>query len=206
MGVFFAIVGIVMFFVGIAACISRLGDDQPNGVQKPEEEIPSSVKQLARELVDTAEVPQSSYDRQKEYEELRDKIVEQDGLTSLWRIKFEVKGGSYRSEAAQEEYICLIPGNELKLKPEPDNEHDEYAVRVYSDRKFIGYVDRKHSRAVSYVLEQMCDAECLVWDNSFANDVEEPEMMEACLFISKAFKNEERVRGFIPPIDRDKQD
>lgn len=206
MGVFFAIVGIVMFFVGIAAAISRMGDDQPNGVQKPEEEIPSSVKQLARELVDTAEVPQSSYDRQKEYEAIRDKIVEQDGLTSLWRIKFEVKGGTYRSEAAQDEYICLTPGNELKLKPEPDNEHDEYAVRVYSDRKFIGYVDRKHSRAVSYVLEQMCDAECLVWDNSFANDVEEPEMMEACLFISQAFKNEERVRGFIPPIDRDKQD
>ena len=203
---FFVILGIVLFFLGIAACISRLGDDQPNGVQKPEEEIPSSVKQLAQELVDTAEVPQSSYDRQKEYEAIRDKIVEQDGLTSLWRIKFEVKGGTYRSEAAQEEYICLTPGNELKLKAEPDNAYDEYAVRVYSDRKFIGYVDRKHSRAVSYVLEQFCAAECLVWDNSYADDLDEPEMMEACLFISPAFKNEDRVRGFIPPIDRDKQD
>lgn len=203
---FFVILGIVLFFVGIAACISRLGDDQPNGVQKPEEEIHSSVKQLAQELVDTAEVPQSSYDCQKEYEAIRDKIVVQDGLTSLWRIKFEVKGGTYRSEAAQEEYICLTPGNELKLKAEPDNAYDEYAVRVYSNRKFIGYVDRKHSRAVAYVLEQMCEAECLVWDNSFANDVDEPEMMEACLFISPAFKNEERVRGFIPPIDKIKQD
>lgn len=203
MGVFFAIVGIVLFFVGIAAAISRMGDEQPNGVQKPEEEIPSSVKQLARELVDTAEVPKSSYDRQKEYEAIRDKIVEQDGLTSLWRIKFEVKGGSYRSEAAQEEYICLTPGNELKLKAEPDNAYDEYAVRVYSDRKFIGYVDRKHSRAVAYVLEQMCDTECLVWDNSYADELDEPEMMEACLFISPAFKNEDRVRGFIPPIDQD---
>ena len=200
---FFVILGIVLFFLGIAACISRLGDDQPNGVQKPEEEIPSSVKQLAQELVDTAEVPQSSYDRQKEYEAIRDKIVEQDGLTSLWRIKFEVKGGTYRSEAAQEEYICLTPGNELKLKAEPDNAYDEYAVRVYSDRKFIGYVDRKHSRAVSYVLEQFCAAECLVWDNSYADDLDEPEMMEACLFISPAFKNEDRVRGFIPPIDQE---
>jgi len=163
------------------------------------------VKQLAQDLVETTEVPVSLIDRQKEYEELRDKIVAQDGLTSLWRIKFEVKGGTYRSEAAQDEYICLTPGNELKLKPEPDNEHDEYAVRVYSDRKFIGYVDRKHSRAVSYVLEQFCAAECLVWDNSFANDIEEPEMMEACLFISSAFRNEERVRGFIPPIDKTKQ-
>lgn len=164
------------------------------------------IKQLAQDLVETTETPVSLIERQKEYEEIRDKIVAQEGLTSLWRIKFEVKGGTYRSESAQDEYICLTPGNELKLKPEPDNEHDEYAVRVYSDRKFIGYVDRKHSRAVSYVIEQMCDAECLVWDNSFANDVEEPEMMEACLFISQAFKNEERVRGFIPPIDRDKQD
>lgn len=203
MGVFFAIVGIVLFFVGIAAAISRMGDEQQNSVQKPEEEIPSSVKQLAQELVDTAEVPQSSYDRQKESEAIRDKIVEQDGLASLWRIKFEVKGGSFRSEAAQEEYICLTPGNELKLKAEPDNAYDEYAVRVYSDRKFIGYVDRKHSRAVAYVLEQMCDAECLVWDNSYADELDEPEMMEACLFISPAFKNEDRVRGFIPPIDQD---
>ena len=203
MGVFFAIVGIVLFFVGIAAGISRMGDDQPNGVQKPEEEIPSSVKQLAQELVDTAEISQSSLDRQNESEAIRDKIVEQEGLASLWRIKFEVKGGSYRSEAAQEEYICLTPGNELKLKAEPDNAYDEYAVRVYSDRKFIGYVDRKHSRAVAYVLEQMCDAECLVWDNSYADELDEPEMMEACLFISPAFKNEDRVRGFIPPIDQE---
>lgn len=200
---FFVILGIVLFFIGIAACISKSGDEQQNRVQKPEEEIPSSVKQLARELVDTAEVPQSSYDRQMEYEAIRDKIVEQDGLTSLWRIKFEVKGGSYRSEAAQEEYICLTPGNELKLKAEPDNANDEYAVRVYSDRKFIGYVDRKHSRAVAYVLEQMCDAECLVWDNNYADELDEPEMMEACLFISPAFRNEDRVRGFIPPIDQD---
>ena len=203
---FFVILGIVLFFAVIAAGISQMGNDQPNGVQKPEEEIPSSVKQLARDLVDTAEVPQSSYDRQKESEAIREKIVEQDGLASLWRIKFEVKGGSYRSEAAQEEYICLTPGNELKLKAEPDNAYDEYAVRVYSDRKFIGYVDRKHSRAVAYVLEQMCDAECLVWDNSYADDLDEPEMMEACLFISSDFRNEERVRGFIPPIDKIKQD
>lgn len=203
---FFTVVGIVLFFLGIASAISRLGDDQQNGTQKPENEIPASVKQLAQDLVETTEVPVSLIDRQREYEEIRDKIVAQEGLTSLWRIKFEVKGGTYRSEAAQEEYICLTPGNELKLKPEPDNEHDEYAVRVYSDRKFIGYVDRKHSRAVSYVLEQFCATECLVWDNSFANDIEEPEMMEACLFISPAFKNEERVRGFIPPIDKIKQD
>lgn len=196
---------VLALIVVIALAYNATSDDQPNGVQKPEEEIPSSVKQLAQELVDTAEVPQSSYDRQKEYEAIRDKIVEQDGLTSLWRIKFEVKGGSYRSEAAQEEYICLTPGNELKLKAEPDNAYDEYAVRVYSDRKFIGYVDRKHSRAVAYVLEQMCDTECLVWDNSYADDLDEPEMMEACLFISPAFKNEDRVRGFIPPIDQDKK-
>lgn len=202
---FFVILGIVLFFAGIAACISQMSDDQQNEARKSEEEIPSSVKQLAQELVDTAEVPQSSYDRQKEYEAIRDKIVEQEGLASLWRIKFEVKGGSYRSEAAQEEYICLTPGNELKLKAEPDNVYDEYAVRVYSDRKFIGYVDRKHSRAVAYVLEQMCDTECLVWDNSYADDLDEPEMMEACLFISPEFKNEDRVRGFIPPIDRDKR-
>ena len=172
---------------------------------KSDDAVTSSAKQLAHDLVETAQVPRSAIDRQNEYEELRDKIVEQEGLTSLWRIKFEVKGGSYRSEAAQEEYICLTPGNELKLKPEPDNEHDEYAVRVYSDRKFIGYVDRKHSRAVSYVLEQLCDTECLVWDNSYANDVDDPEYMEACLFISPAFRNEERVRGFIPPIDQDER-
>lgn len=172
---------------------------------KSEDADTTSAQQLAQELVETAEVPQSSPDRQKEHEAIRDKIVEQDGLTSLWRIKFEVKGGSYRSEAAQEEYICLTPGNELKLKAEPDNAYDEYAVRVYSDRKFIGYVDRKHSRAVAYVLEQMCDAECLVWDNSYADELDEPEYMEACLFVSDAFKNEERVRGFIPPIDQDER-
>ncbi len=195
---------IILVVVALLA-LGYAGLDNDSSASPKTEPVKDDIKQLAQDLVETAEVPVSLIDRQNEYEEIRDKIVEQDGLTSLWRIKFEVKGGTYRSEAAQDEYICLTPGNELKLKPEPDNEHDEYAVRVYSDRKFIGYVDRKHSRAVSYVLEQMCDTECLVWDNSFANDVEEPEMMEACLFISPAFKNEERVRGFIPPIDQDKK-
>lgn len=185
---------------------SRRSRPSSSGSVKSEDADTSSAKQLAQNLVETVEVPVSSIERQKEYEALRDKIIEQEGLTSLWRIKFEVKGGAYRSEAAQEEYLCLTPGNELKLKPEPDNEHDEFAVRVYSDRKFIGYVDRKHSHAVSYVIEQLCDTECLVWDNSYANDVDEPEYMEACLFVSDAFKNEERVRGFIPPIDKIKQD
>lgn len=200
-------VAVIIALVYNATSDKNTGRSRPSsGVSaKSEDADTTSAQQLAQELVETAEVPSSTLDRQNEYEELRDKIVEQEGLTSLWRIKFEVKGGAYRSEAAQEEYICLTPGNELKLKPEPDNDHDEHAVRVYSDRKFIGYVDRSHSRAVSYVLERLCDTECLVWDNSYANDVDEPEYMEACLFVSDAFKNEERVRGFIPPIDQDER-
>ena len=197
---------IALLIILVAVALLALGyagfnNDTP--VETKAEPVKDEIKQLAQDLVETTQAPSSTVETQQEYVELRDKIIEQEGLRSLWRIKFEVKGGSYRSEAAQDEYICLTPGNELKLKPEPDNEYDEHAVRVYSDRKFIGYVDRQHSRAVSYVLEQMCDTECLVWDNNYANDLDEPEMMEACLFVSPAFKNEDRVRGFSPPIDQD---
>lgn len=58
------------------------------------------------------------------------------------RFVSEITGLSYNNV----EPGTLLPGDELTWKLEEDNPIDPYAVKVFKDNKFIGYVKMIHSR------------------------------------------------------------
>lgn len=115
---------------------------------------------------------------------------------SIW---FYVVGGIYRTNAAQEEYCMLTKGEGVKLKMEPDNIHDRFAVKVMSSGKHIGYVPREESRAVFQVLKQDCVSECIVKDNHYANTNDDPDLMEVLVFIKPEFIDKWRLGAYFAP-------
>lgn len=74
-----------------------------------------------------------------ELNENREKVDEQyrDAVHS---IEFDVAGIFYRTEAAKEEAWCLACGQQVNLRFDPTNPYDEYAIKVISNRKHIGFV------------------------------------------------------------------
>lgn len=63
-----------------------------------------------------------------------------------------VAGTSYRDPREVEDE--LVPGVELVLRREPDNEHDPFAIRVHYSGVHLGYVPR----ASNEVLARLMDA------------------------------------------------
>ena len=61
---------------------------------------------------------------------------------------FSVVGNIYRSDAAQEIYATLLPGDRVILAREPDNEYDETAVKVLAKRCKIGYIPAEYSSQI----------------------------------------------------------
>lgn len=70
--------------------------------------------------------------------------------STLGRYTFKVKGLYYRSYNSKVGSLFLRKYCTLHLEPEPDNEHDTHAMRVYSDdgNFFLGYVERDMSFAL----------------------------------------------------------
>lgn len=137
-----------------------------------------------------------------------DRAKEQKMLNAMFEmhskersIDFFVNGGNYRSSAAQEEYCSLCVGLDVQLKNEPENEHDEFAVKVMSSRKHIGYVSKKESQLVFQVVEQKCVSDCFVIDNAFAEENNIPKLMHVRLFIKSEFVDEWGLDGYEDPVD-----
>ena len=63
-------------------------------------------------------------------------------------IFFEVVGIFYRGEDAEDEALGLKAGEKIKLVKEPHNEYDKYALKVYSDNVWIGYVDHPNNKKI----------------------------------------------------------
>lgn len=57
-------------------------------------------------------------------------------------------------------------GDILELEREPSNKHDPFAVKVFYDDQFIGYVEREFSEEVSKLIDSGVDYECEVFDCS----------------------------------------
>ena len=56
-------------------------------------------------------------------------------------ISFSLAGLFYRNDDAKEEADLLSVGNTVKLRLDTYNESGEFAVKIISNGKFIGYVD-----------------------------------------------------------------
>ena len=126
--------------------------------------------------------------------ELRDNLIKQHSHERS--VTFYVVGGIYRSQAAQEEYTLIREGYDISLRIEPENTHDKYAVKVISDRKHIGYVEREDSKRVFQVVAQKCVSMCIVIDNHYAYTSIDPDLMEVQLFIKPQFADKWRVGGY----------
>jgi len=87
---------------------------------------------------------------ENEKQELRDKIIaefdekygNEDTLTCF------IKGVYYRPDNAQDEAFDLNPYDRVSLRTEPSNAYDEYAVKVMSNSKHIGYIPSEYSLEV----------------------------------------------------------
>lgn len=68
-------------------------------------------------------------------------------------------GMTYRSKAAKEVYYTLKIGDKISLKPDPDNQYDETAVKVYAKRCHIGYIPQKYSSQIYWhcILNKILD-------------------------------------------------
>lgn len=80
-----------------------------------------------------------------------------DNLDKATGFIVDVVGNWYRSEAAKEVYHNLMPGAVIRLVPDHNNPHDEYAVKVFHKNYFIGYVPMASSFIVYWkvVLEDV---------------------------------------------------
>lgn len=67
-------------------------------------------------------------------------------------IYFNLAGLFYRSDDAKEEADLLSVGDTVKLRLDTYNESGEFAVKIISNGKFIGYVERLFSREVTLFL------------------------------------------------------
>lgn len=73
-------------------------------------------------------------------------------------LKTGIAGMQYYVDLESEEGKALVekltPGTELKLFRDPDNEHDEWAVSVYTgEDKEIGYITRFKSETIARLMD-----------------------------------------------------
>ena len=63
---------------------------------------------------------------------------------------FNIAGFMYYNGA--DVFTELKIGRELKLLPEPENRHDEYAVAIYYKESKLGFVPRGENKSISKLL------------------------------------------------------
>ena len=77
--------------------------------------------------------------------EIQIKVLE----TAIAGMGFHVK-----DEREEENLEKLIPGTELKLYREPDNQYDEWAIAVYYDEDdLLGYVTRYKNETIARLMD-----------------------------------------------------
>jgi len=74
--------------------------------------------------------------------------------------KFTVAGFQYYTGPKLIDFVR--PGDSLLLAAEPNNRHDEFAVRILYHDKHIGYVPRSDNRHISRLLQEKVRLACSV--------------------------------------------
>lgn len=68
--------------------------------------------------------------------------------------KFFVKGAYFRGADARALSDSLTEGQEVTVKRDPDNEHDEFACSVHFEDVHIGYVEKDMAFSVSALFDE----------------------------------------------------
>ena len=118
--------------------------------------------------------------RRKEEEEAR-RVKQEELFKSIAEeykdyssMDIEVKGIYYRTKLAKETIPNLNIDSVIKLRKEPSNEYDSYAVKVMYDRIHLGYVPAKISKRITDLIDHKAikkivvkyagDAKLDLWD------------------------------------------
>lgn len=98
-----------------------------------------------------------------------------DEYKAYFSMDIEVKGIYYRSKLAKETIPFLNVHDEIKLRKEPKNEYDPYAVKVMYDRIHLGYVPADVSKRITELIDHKVikkivvkyagDAKLYQWDD-----------------------------------------
>lgn len=84
-------------------------------------------------------------------------------------FEFDIAGILYRSESAQDEAYSLRIGDTVNLKRDRNNEYDDYAIKIISNGKHIGFVPQLWSEDVCEYLDQKLKYTAEVIDTNTQN-------------------------------------
>lgn len=56
----------------------------------------------------------------------------------------------------------MLPGAELQLEREPDNQYDAYAIKVLASGEHIGYIEKEHAAFIAPDMDDGADTTCTV--------------------------------------------
>jgi hypothetical protein len=71
-------------------------------------------------------------------------------LKPLYKLTTLKVAGLQYGECVDEEFI---PGEDLILTREPQNQYDRYAVAIYKEAKKVGYIPKIYSRIIASMLD-----------------------------------------------------
>ena len=71
------------------------------------------------------------------------------------QVQYEMKGLYYRPEEAKEKIVEWPLNRPVTLIREPDNQYDNFAVKVCCDEQHVGYIPRDYSRNCSCRLNDL---------------------------------------------------
>lgn len=139
---------------------------------KKEEDFNAYVERLNRE--DELKRKEEEEDKRIKNEAILKSIAEEYKDCSSMDI--EVKGIYYRTKLAKDTIVSLNVHDEIKLRKEPSNEYDSYAVKVMYERIHLGYVPANVSKRITELIDHKAikkivvkyagDAKLEPWDTS----------------------------------------
>ena len=71
-----------------------------------------------------------------------------------------LRGASFRPDHAKQLVLALSMGDKLELERDPDNQYDQYAIKIMTQDEHIGFV----AKEIAVALAPEMDAEGATWE------------------------------------------
>lgn len=75
-------------------------------------------------------------------------------IGKVFKYKFQIMGTYYKQFNIEEGMYYISSKDNLKLECEPDNNYDEYAIKVLLDDQHIGYIEKNPLKTQLFQLLQ----------------------------------------------------
>lgn len=79
----------------------------------------------------------------------------QDNKRAVHLKNVYIAGTQFHEVSESADLAALAAGDDLELRREPDNPHDEYAVAVYTRaQRKLGFIPRHQNRTIARIMDQ----------------------------------------------------